>query len=47
MPHPVNRRQMPGWKQTRRPLPPLSRQGQPGKNGRRSAGKGKPPKRTP
>jgi hypothetical protein len=26
MPHPVNRRQMPGWKQTRRPLPPPPRQ---------------------
>jgi hypothetical protein len=22
MPHPVNRRQMPGWKQARRPAPP-------------------------
>jgi hypothetical protein len=47
MPHPVNRRQMPGWKQTRRPLPPPPRRSPAGKDGRGPGGKGKPPKRTP
>ena len=44
MPHPVNRRQKPGWKQAPRPGPPPPRREPSRRDLRRPAGKGQPAK---
>jgi len=44
MPHPVNRRQMPGWKQVRRPLPPPRPAGFGRKRPGQKGGQGQPAK---
>ena len=45
MPHPINRRQTPGWKQARRPLPPPRPSGYIKKGPGHKAGPGRPAKR--
>ncbi len=45
MPHPVNRRQMPGWKQVRRPPTPPRPSGYAKRGPGRKVGPGQPAKR--